>query len=422
MQSQHAMNRVLELVKLCKAEDNLKPRPKVAAVIVDSSGNIIGEAHRGQITPGEHAEYTLLERILKGKDLKGCTAYVSLEPCSLRSHNKTPCSQRLISRGIEKVYIANLDPNPFIRGNGVQRLLKEGVQVAFFDKEIADLISLENNEFINEYYSDSIYRIDDFIVEQQERSMDAWYNSLVSIYKDRNFAFSISTIFMHLSESIGDLVKEITVNEKIDSKKYNKLIAKSFAWTFALCQKAGIESIEKMIILKYPYVCPYCLSYPHNGSICKNNGQNMTIDWSDLIDRMSAIEIGKTPNDYADMFNNIYPCSTEITLPLSKLVEELGELAEACRYISEHEGYFWSECADVIAWLYAIHNTVQKVLSERISINVALAQYYPDACRDCGQIKCGCPLLDKSHISLLSGESPTHDIIHSAKQYIHPSR
>lgn len=45
-----------------------KVSPKVAAIVV-RNGNIVGQAFRGEMKPGEHAEYTLLKRKLKGDGL-----------------------------------------------------------------------------------------------------------------------------------------------------------------------------------------------------------------------------------------------------------------------------------------------------------------------------------------------------------------
>ncbi len=92
--------------------------PQVGAVL-SKGGALIASAFRGREAVGDHAEFTLLQKDLRSTDLtRGATLYTTLEPCTTRSHDKLPCVEWIIRKGIAKVFIGILDPNPNICGRG----------------------------------------------------------------------------------------------------------------------------------------------------------------------------------------------------------------------------------------------------------------------------------------------------------------
>jgi diaminohydroxyphosphoribosylaminopyrimidine deaminase/5-amino-6-(5-phosphoribosylamino)uracil reductase len=76
-----------------------------------------------------HAEVEALHAAaLEHLDVRGATAYVSLEPCN--HHGATPpCSEALIAAGVGRVVVGALDPNPRTAGGGVARLRGAGIEV-----------------------------------------------------------------------------------------------------------------------------------------------------------------------------------------------------------------------------------------------------------------------------------------------------
>jgi pyrimidine deaminase RibD-like protein len=139
------MELAIEEARKSVAEDE-RPHPKVGAVVV-KDGKVIATAHRGEMALGDHAEYTVLEKKLKDESVAGATVYATLEPCTRRGANRTPCAQRLIDRKVKRVVIGMLDPNPNICGKGQRLLQSRGIQVDHFPHELVMQLEEMNREF-----------------------------------------------------------------------------------------------------------------------------------------------------------------------------------------------------------------------------------------------------------------------------------
>ena len=105
------------------------PNPRVGCVIA-RDGVVIGAGHT-QPAGQAHAEVMALRyAAAKGNDVRGATAYVTLEPCN--HHGRTPpCSEALIAAGLARVVAAMVDPNPLVAGQGLDKLKAAGIEVSF---------------------------------------------------------------------------------------------------------------------------------------------------------------------------------------------------------------------------------------------------------------------------------------------------
>src|SRR5450830_773715 len=96
------------------------PNPRVGCVIV-KDGRVIG-AGVTQPPGGNHAEIQAMQDAqARGNDVRGATAYVTLEPCS-HFGRTPPCADALVNAGLGRVVSAMTDPNPLVAGKGLEKL------------------------------------------------------------------------------------------------------------------------------------------------------------------------------------------------------------------------------------------------------------------------------------------------------------
>lgn len=124
------MRRCLHLAQI--GEYYVAPNPMVGAVLVnldEANGRILGEGWHRQYG-GPHAEVNCFaDAERRGEtDFSRATLFVSLEPCS--HYGKTPpCANLIIAKGVRRVVVGILDPNPKVAGKGVQMLKEAGIDV-----------------------------------------------------------------------------------------------------------------------------------------------------------------------------------------------------------------------------------------------------------------------------------------------------
>ena len=112
------------IIQAYRVEGRTSPRPPVGAVVV-RDGHIVGA---GATAPpyGPHAEIVALT--MAGTQAQNADLYVTLEPCCVTIHTP-PCTQAIIAAGIQRVFVAQTDPNPLVAGRGIAQLEAAGISV-----------------------------------------------------------------------------------------------------------------------------------------------------------------------------------------------------------------------------------------------------------------------------------------------------
>lgn len=116
------MKRALRLAR--RGEGLTRPNPPVGAVAV-KDGTVVGEGYHRK-AGGPHAEVVALSKA--GRRAKGCTLYVTLEPCCTWGRTP-PCTDLILSSGVSRVVACVRDPNPRHSGRGLTLLRRKGLAV-----------------------------------------------------------------------------------------------------------------------------------------------------------------------------------------------------------------------------------------------------------------------------------------------------
>ncbi len=152
------MRLALSLAKRGKGKTS--PNPLVGAVIV-RKGKLVGQGyHKKAGLP--HAEINALKEA--GPKAKGAELYLNLEPCN--HYGRTPpCTEVIISSGIKRVVVGMEDPNPLVKGKGIQRLRNAGILV---EVGILEAESRKLNEVFIKYITTGL----PFLILKMASSLD----------------------------------------------------------------------------------------------------------------------------------------------------------------------------------------------------------------------------------------------------------
>ena len=113
----------------------------VGAVVLDARGGLAGEGYH-QRAGRLHAEQEALAAA--GPRARGGTIYTNLEPCA-HEHRNPSCAQAIIDSGARRVVVSMTDPDPRVRGRGLEMLRNAGLEIAVGCHE-------ERARRLNEFY------------------------------------------------------------------------------------------------------------------------------------------------------------------------------------------------------------------------------------------------------------------------------
>ncbi len=136
------------------------PNPMVGAVLVKGGRVVSAGYHRRAGLP--HAEVEAIDKA--GRRARGASLYVTLEPCH-RTGRTGPCTERIRSAGIRKVFVGTLDPNPEESGRGLAVLRRSGIGV------VAGVLE-DSCRDLNEVYNLFIREQRPFVLVKAASSLD----------------------------------------------------------------------------------------------------------------------------------------------------------------------------------------------------------------------------------------------------------
>jgi len=249
--------------------------------------------------------------------------------------------------------------------------------------------------------------------QRSEYTLDDLYVMVASIYAEQNAQRPSSATFAHFIEVCGMLT--IHDRKKIrEDVLVEDALCKTLGWFFPLLAKFHVSSVENLIFRKFPYVCPYCRTCPHNDRNCKTTlGTKRTVDHAAVLEKHTK-NSGRRPrglNEWQQMFADIYPRDVN-SLGTGRstvgLLEELGELAEAVRVFDKHPKYFAGEAADVFSYIMGIANEHRIKLQldgkQDFNFEAEFLRRYPGLCLQCGHEVCSCPRVPESTVGRMAKE------------------
>jgi diaminohydroxyphosphoribosylaminopyrimidine deaminase/5-amino-6-(5-phosphoribosylamino)uracil reductase len=119
----------LALRAAARGDGRVFPNPSVGAVIFRGD-RVLG---RGTTRPvgSSHAEVVAIEAVRRkhgAAALRGASMAVTLEPCNFVGRSGA-CTETILESGLARIVVGCGDPHPKVRGRGIRRLRRRGVEV-----------------------------------------------------------------------------------------------------------------------------------------------------------------------------------------------------------------------------------------------------------------------------------------------------
>ncbi|WP_185856652.1 bifunctional diaminohydroxyphosphoribosylaminopyrimidine deaminase/5-amino-6-(5-phosphoribosylamino)uracil reductase RibD [Blattabacterium cuenoti] len=205
------MKRAIQLAK--NGLGFTSPNPMVGCVI-ERNGIVLSEGSHYK-NEMYHAEFIAINNIKNKYLFFDCTLYVTLEPC-VHFGETPPCVDLIIKKNIPRVVVGIQDPCEIVKGLGIKKLKKYGVEV--IENVLIDQCRILNKRFFTFHEKKRPYIIlkwaqsdDGFIYSEKEK-----YNRISGIHaKQLNHKWR--------SEEDGILVGRKTVlndNPKLNVRKW----------------------------------------------------------------------------------------------------------------------------------------------------------------------------------------------------------
>jgi len=187
-----------------KGRGFVSPNPFVGVVIVKNA-KIIGKGFHKKYGAA-HAEVNAFKNATE--NVTGATIFCNLEPCCHTNKQTPPCVPLIISNGIKKVVISNLDPNPSVNGKGVKQLQDAGIEV------ITGVLEDEGKE-VNKFYFKFVTEKLPYITIKIAQSEDGFISK--SVNEQTWLTGNEAVKFVHKQRTVYDVVLIGANTVKVDN-------------------------------------------------------------------------------------------------------------------------------------------------------------------------------------------------------------